>query len=336
MVDVFYDGRWPEGTGIGRVLNLYAGLAPSTVALHKLDVQGGIGHPLSPLAVSRALARERRPAGPAVFWNPGFIPPATRRMRSVVTVHDLTHLHHYTRAHRLYYDAVLRPLYRRCDLVVCISEYTRSEFLEWSGMDESRVLKVSNAIDPAFAAQSAPQSPAKPFIFYAGNRRNFKNVPMMVRAFAASGLAKEGFELVLTGAPDDALTRIMRDVGAADSLRFRGFLTDAEIVAHYKSATCLAYLSKYEGFGLPILEAWQCGTPALLANATCLPEIGGDAALYVDPDNLPQIAQGMRTICLDEAVRARLVDRGNQRLRLYDLTRSAAQLWGAIDAVARS
>jgi glycosyltransferase involved in cell wall biosynthesis len=336
MVNVHFDGRWPEGTGIGRLVDLYVGMKPASVALHKLDVQGRIGSPFSPLAVTRALARAHVPAGPSLFWNPGFVPPSSRSMKSVVTVHDLTHRHYYSRAHRVYYDVFLRPLYRRCDRIICISEHARSEFLEWSGMDESRVSMVPNAIDPDFAAQSHALQASKPFIFYAGNRRVFKNVPMMVRAFVASGLPREGFELVLTGAPDDALIQIVRDAGVENCLQFRGFLTDAQIVAHYKSASCLAYLSKYEGFGLPILEAWQCETPALLANATSLPEVGGDAALYVDPDDMEQIAQGMRTLCLDQAARAELVERGRQRLRLYDLRRSATQLWNIVEEVAQS
>ena len=336
MVNVYHDARWPQGTGIGRLLNLYVHLKPSSVALHKLDVHGGIGSPLSPLAVTRALARASALPGPAVFWNPGFVPPLTSAIKTVVTVHDLTHRHYYSRAHRLYYDVVLRPLYRRCDRIICISEHTRAEFLDWSGMDERRVVMVPNAIDPLFAAQSPALDAGKPFVFYAGNRRGFKNVPMMVRAFVESGLPRLGFELVLTGAADEALVQIVRDAGVEACLQFRGFLTDAQIVAHYKSASCLAYLSKYEGFGLPILEAWQCETPALLANATSLPEVGGDAALFVDPDDLQQIADGMRTLCLDQSVRQDLIERGRQRLRLYDLQRSATHLWSLLEEVAQS
>ena len=335
-VNVYIDGRWPEGTGIGRMAALYAARAPATTALHELPIAARIGSPLSPFAVTRALRRAHVPGGPAVFWNPGFVPPLAGGMKSVVTVHDLTHRHHYTRAHRFYYDTVLRPLYRRCDRIVCISEHTRDEFLEWSGMREDRVLIVPNAIDPGFASLSAPLRADKPFIFYAGNRRSFKNVPMMVRAFAASRLAQEGFELVLTGAPDEALVDIARAGGAEGALRFRGFLDDAQIVAHYKAAACVAYLSRYEGFGLPILEAWHCDTPALLADASSLPEVGGDAACYVDPDDLSGIAQGMRTLCLDADVRRDLVARGRARRALFDVSVSAAKLWRAIDEVAHA
>lgn len=331
---VHADMRWPEGTGIGRMASLYAGFAPAAFEVQALDCATRIGSPLSPVALTLALRRQALGDRHAIFWNPGFVPPLPGSMKSVVTVHDLTHRHLYTGAHRFYYDAVFRPLYRRCDLIVCISEHTRREFLEWSGMPESRVLMIPNALSPDFASLSEPVTAARPFIFYAGNRRPFKNVPLMVRAFVASGLAKDGFELVLTGPPDEALLAIVRAAGVPDALQFRGFLTDAEIVAYYKASACVAYLSKYEGFGLPILEAWQCDTPILLANVSSLPEVGGDAALYVEPDDLDQTAAGMRTLCLDEAVRAQLIERGRARRGLFDASRSAVKLWQAIGEVA--
>ncbi|HEX7688372.1 MAG TPA: glycosyltransferase family 1 protein [Burkholderiaceae bacterium] len=333
-LDVLVDARWPAGTGIGRMAGLYRTAAPVGMVLRDLDIRCRIGSPRSPWAVDRALAQRPPSVARAVFWNPGFVPPASRRVPSVVTVHDLTHRHHYTVAHRLYYDTVLRPLYRRCDLVVCISRHTRDEFLEWSGMPEARVAIVPNAIAPDFAAHSAPLPEHKPFLFYAGNRRAFKNVPTMVRAFVASRLPQEGFELALTGAPDEALLAIARASGVESSLRFLGFLTDAEVAAHYRAATCVPYLSRYEGFGLPILESWATDAPVLLANASCLPEVGGDAALYVEPDDIEQIAQGMRDLCLDGTLRQTLIERGRERLRLFDPSVSAAKLWRAVADVA--
>ena len=335
-MNVYFDCRWPAGTGIGRMEEIYRAAAPDTAVLHELDLHTRIGSPLSPFALTRALRREKASDPDAVFWNPGFIPPLPGVMKSVVIVHDLIHLHYYTKAHKFYYDTILRPLYRRCDLIVCISEHTRAEFVAWSGMPPERVIVIPNAISPDFASLSEPLKASRPFIFYAGNRRVFKNVPMMVRAFVASGLPQEGFELVLTGAPDPALQQIVRDAGVESALQFRGFLDDAQIVAHYKAAACVAYLSKYEGFGLPILEAWACDTPALLSDRTCLPEVGGDAALYVDPDNLDQIAAGMRTLCLQESVRADFVARGRARRGMFDASVSSAKLWQAISRVAAS
>ncbi len=315
------------------MVDLYRAEAPATMELHDLDIPVAIGSPRSPFAVTKALRAVRTGARAEVFWNPGFIPPLPNVMKSVVTVHDLTHLHHYTRAHRFYYNAVFRPLYRRCDLIVCISEYTRNEFLSWSGVSEDRVIVVPNAIDPGFSSLSPPLETDRPFLFYAGNRRSFKNVPLIVRAFVESALARDGFQLVLTGAPDAALRDIAQAGGVPDALRFTGFLDDAGIVAHYKAATAVVFLSKYEGFGLPILEAFQCGTPLLLARATSFPEVAGDAAVFVAPDDLAQTAQSMRLLATDAALRRDLVAKGRARLALFDASRSSALLWRAIGEV---
>lgn len=332
---VFLDSRWPVGTGIGRMLDLYCLNVPTDISLVKLNIATNIGSPLSPLAVSAALYKQRKTAGQHIFWNPGFIPPLPRIMKSVITVHDLTHLHFYTAKHRYYYNAVFKPLYRRCEHIVCISQHTCNEFLEWSGMGKERVSVVPNAIDPAFASLSDPLPHRRPFVFYAGNRRHYKNVPMLIQAFGASGLAREGVELVLTGPFDTQLQAMATKSGAGQALRFAGFLSDSQLVAYYKSASCFAFLSKYEGFGLPILEAMECDTPLLLASASSLPEVAADAALYVDPDDIESIANGLRQLCSDEALRRSLIHKGRLRRQIYRADVSSAKLWDLIKRVSQ-
>lgn len=333
-MNIFLDARWPLGTGIRRMVDLYRLYAPCDVRLEELECITRIGSPLSSVALSAALLRQRRGEAGEIFWNPGFVPSLPGLMKSVVTVHDLTHLHFYTRAHRLYYNAVYRPLYRRCDHIVCISEYTRNEFLAWSGMTEDRVTVVPNAINPAFASASEALPVERPFVFYAGNRRGYKNVPLLVRAFAASGLAREGIDLVLTGNFDPSLQALADKGGAGQALKFTGFLDDRALVAHYKAARCFAFLSRYEGFGLPILEAMACDTPLLLARASSLPEVAADAALYVDPDDVVEVAAGLRTLCIDDTARRELVAKGRLRLKIYHADVSSAKLWNLVRKVA--
>jgi len=335
-MNVYLDARWPLGTGIWRMADLYRKYVPPGIQLEELDCSTRIGNPLSSVSLSAALRRQCRGMPDDVFWNPGFIPPLPGIMKTIVTVHDLTHLHFYTRAHRLYYNFVFRPLHRRCDRIVCVSEHTRNEFLEWSGMPADRVSVVPNAIDPGFASLSEALPVERPFIFYAGNRRNYKNVPMLVRAFGASGLAREGFDLVLTGSFDASLQKLADVTGAGQALKFTGFLQDSTLVAHYKAARCFAFLSKYEGFGLPILEAMECDTPLLLARASSLPEVASDAALYVDPNDIEEIATALRTLCTDDTVRNDLVKKGRSRRQIYRADISSAKIWRLISEVARN
>jgi glycosyltransferase involved in cell wall biosynthesis len=202
-------------------------------------------------------------------------------------------------------------------------------------MPADRVSVVPNAIDPSFASMSGALWVERPFIFYAGNRRDYKNVPMLVRAFGASGLAREGVDLVLTGNFDASLKALADVSGAGKALKFTGFLHDSALVARYKAARCFAFLSKYEGFGLPILEAMECDTPLLLARASSLPEVASDAAFYVDPNDVEEIASGLRTLCTDDTVRSDLVQKGRLRRQIYRADVSSAKLWNLVRDVAQ-
>jgi glycosyltransferase involved in cell wall biosynthesis len=328
-VDIYVDGRWPQGSGIERVYKSHVRRLPESFNLHELPVSSRIGSPFSCLALSHVLY-QRQPSKNSVFWNPGFVPILPLRVKKVVTVHDLIHLHFYTKAHRLYYNAVFKPLYRCCDLIVCISEFTRNEFLEWSGMPSDRVIVVPNAVESSFAGLAQPTVTPRPFFFYAGNRRTYKNVPLMVECFFKAGLHLEGYDLYLTGACSEDLISIARRAGGENHLRFLGFLQDQALVAYYKSATAVCFLSSYEGFGLPILEAMACEVPLILSSETALPEVAGEAALYVNPHEPESVVEGFKTMAFNDALRASFVEKGRLRLANFSQDESSAQLWSTI------
>lgn len=330
LLDIYVDGRWPLGSGIERVYKSHVRRAPESFNLHELPVNSRIGSPFSCLALSHVLYQEK-PSKNSIFWNPGFVPILPLRVKKVVTVHDLIHLHFYTKAHRLYYNAVFKPLYRRCDLIVCISEFTRNEFLAWSGMPGDRVIVVPNAVEPGFAGLAEPILTPRPFFFYAGNRRAYKNVPLMVECFFKAGLHLEGYDFYLTGACSEDLISIARRAGGENHLHFLGFLQDQALVAYYKSATAVCFLSSYEGFGLPILEAMACEVPLILSNETALPEVAGEAALYVNPQESESVVQGFKTMAFNASLRASLVEMGRLRLSNFSQDASSARLWSIIE-----
>ncbi len=269
-----------------------------------------------------------------MFWNPGFIPALPTGIKSVVTVHDLTHLHFYTKSHRLYYNTLFRPLYRCCDLIICVSNFTRNEFLNWSGINENKVVVIPNAIEPNFSNLANPVIGGRPYLFYAGNRRSYKNVPLIVEAFFRSDLHKVGYDLLLTGSPDITLLEIAKKIGNVNNLKFLGFLTDQQLVAYYKGATAVLFLSSYEGFGLPILEAMACGTPILLSKAGAFLEVAGeDAALFTDINSVESVVEGMKSITNNFILRDSLIQNGYRRLLDFSIDDSAELLWGQIKIV---
>ena len=338
-VDIFVDARWPEGTGIGRMYRSYVNRAPIEARVVELEIASKIGSPFSTLAVSRSLQAQRKKVlgqSRKAFWNPGFVPAFPGLMRSVVTVHDLIHLHYYSKAHIAYYNYVFKPLYRKCDAILCVSEFTRNEFLEWSGVDGDKVFVIPNGIEPNFSQLGGAVSTDRPYVFYAGNRRNYKNVPLLVKAFFSAGLHRAGYDILLTGTPDPGLMDLALAAGGDQNLKFLGFLADDQLVSYYKGSSLVAFLSDYEGFGLPVLEAMACSVPLLLANRTSLPEVAGQGAFYVDPQDFDSVVEGIKSACLDSHVRAAIVEHYPARLAMYSIDESAARLWDIVLGVAKN
>ena len=122
-----------------------------------------------------------------------------------------------------------------------------------------------------------------------------------------------------------------RSIGV-QSLRWVGRLCAVVTVGRLVgAAVALVYVSYFEGFGIPVAEAMKCGVPVIAANATSLPEVAGDAAVYCEPFDVEDIARAMRTVVQDEALRARLITAGIQRAQRYTWDRTAEGLWASIE-----
>jgi glycosyltransferase involved in cell wall biosynthesis len=305
--------------------------APAHFNIIDLHISGKIGSPLAPLTISRALSQ--LPTKGGLFWNPGFMPPFFDQVPSVVTVHDLTHLHFYNRARKVYYNLVLKPLYRRCEAVICVSDYTRREFLDWSGMPAKKVHLVYNGVAIDFP-DIEPFLAEYKYIFYPGNHRSYKNLARLIEAFAISSLPRRNIHLLLTGPVNEVLLILARKLGVASFIQFLGPLSAEELARTYKGAFGVVFVSLYEGFGLPILEGMAAGVPVLTSSVSALPEIAGGAALTVDPYSVADITKGLESLTTEGALRADLIGRGLSRAKQFSWQRSGEELWSIIDNVA--
>jgi glycosyltransferase involved in cell wall biosynthesis len=331
-IRVSADLRWPAGTGIGICQHEHLSRTPENLELNGLAIKGGVGSPLSPLRVARALKVDK-PQGD-VFWSPGFVPPAWSSVPSVVTVHDLTHLHFYSSLHARYYDLVFKPLYQRCNAIICVSEYTRNEFLDWSGVQSSRVHVVHNGLSANFHADVKPHWAGYPYIFYPGNKRPYKNLQMMLRAYARSTLIKLGVRFVMTGVATPELQATIGTLGIAGNVVFLGFVPDDRLPGLYRGATFTAFISMYEGFGLPIVESMGVGTPVITSNVSSMPEIAAGAASVVSPRDCDEIVRAMDMLVSDSALRADLIARGFHRARDFSWDKAGADTWNIVRSAA--
>jgi glycosyltransferase involved in cell wall biosynthesis len=233
-----------------------------------------------------------------VFHAPHYVIPMTSTP-TVVTIHDLIHLHLANPVKRAYAWTMLRRAAKQT--VVTVTNAVKQEIESTLGARD--VIVTPNGVDPRFTPDG-PRAPGEYFLF-AGNDKPHKNVATLVAAFER---AKLNARLVLAGAE---FSRYRTHATLA------GFVSDDELAALYRGAIALVIPSTEEGFGLPAVEAMACGTPVITSNAPALVEITGDAALHADARDPAPLAAAMIRIANDEALRGELASRGIARARQF-------------------
>ena len=273
-----------------------------------------------------AAARLLRARGVDVYHSTNFmvpLPAFPRRkphaVKCVCNIHDLIPLAHpeftpralKTRFFRAY-RALMHEIARRTDAVATGSESAKRDIVRLLGIPEGRIAVAPDGVDGRYApggekpsARGGPKT-----VLYVGRSDPYKNLPGLVEVFAR--LVGEGgvdARLRIVGSPDARYPEAgdaARRLGVADRVEWSGYLDDAGLLQAYRDADALALLSRYEGFGLPVVEAMACGTPVVCSNAASLPEVAGEAAWLVDPGDLAGAAAALREVLTHPATAARL------------------------------
>jgi alpha-1,3-rhamnosyl/mannosyltransferase len=256
------------------------------------------------IAVGRAADR----AGIDLLHAPHYVVPFTR-LPFVVTIHDLIHLRHPNPLARMYARRMIGRAVRRSRCVLTVSEAVKRDIVATFGCADDHVVVTPNGVGEPFV-QDGGAADGRYFL-YVGNDKPHKNVDVLVDAIARI----DGASLVLAGARFERFRSRERVI-------ITGFVDDAELAALYRGAIALVMPSREEGFGLPALEAMACGCAVITSNAPALVEITCDAALHVEPD-VDAIADAMRRIASDDALRRMLASRGIERARTFTWTRCA-------------
>lgn len=359
-----FDARMLGHSGIGvQILNVLQRLQkspairlrllgdPATIRRYLPDFRGEV---LAFTAPIYSIAEQLRfPASDSttLIHCPHYNAPVLRLRRTVVVLHDLIHLQsgefsgpHY----RLYAWLLLWLVSRFARRIVTVSENTRAEFLKRFPHAAPRTSVIYNGLDHRlFRRPSAKQIGAlrrrlrlpKRFLLCVGIGKRHKNVAFVVRALAAewrSGRLKA--PLLVAGSGGKLPAYVQQAVAETNTdqwVRALPFVEDADLPALYAAAEIFVMPSLYEGFGFPLVEALACGAPALASDATSLPELGGDAALYFDPRDAEDFLAKFQRLSAELGLRKRLASRGPSRARLFhwdkhvaallDIYRSAAQ-----------
>src|SRR6185436_7281603 len=267
----------------------------------------------------------------------------------VLTIHDMSSLlyptHHELR--NTLHEQRFRRGATRAERVIAVSESTRRDVESVLHVPSERIRVIYSAPDPAFLLGGYdPKADLQvlerysitvPFLLYAGAIRAQKNVPRLVEAFAVLRHELErhpiyrDLKLVIIGdelSKYPSLRRTVRETRVEQSVRFLGFVPSETLKVFYRAASAFAFPSLYEGFGLAPLEAMSCGTPVVASNIPALVEAAGDAAEWVNPDNVFDIARGLRTVLLDMDRRVELSELGRERALHFSWDQTAKAVLG--------
>lgn len=275
-----------------------------------------------------------------LFHAPHVNAPLAPRVPLVVTLHDLIPLRFprtiNSRAGEAYFRGMSGLAPRAATRVVTHSEATRRDLVALRAVDPAKIVVVPLAADPRFAepqpaarraAVRARHGLAGPYVLYTGQWKRYKNLETLLAAFARLG-DRPGLRLVLAGREDPRAPHVkaaIAELGLGDRVVTTGWIEDeADLVALYQEAAAFAFPSRYEGFGLPPLEAMAAGVPVVSSDAGALAEAVGDAALVVGPDDPAAWADALARVLDDAAMRARLVEAGRARVRTLGWERTAA------------
>lgn len=268
-----------------------------------------------------------------IFHRPsGYTMPKVPGVFNILTVHDLRTL---TIGDQLWKQNIghYRKTLNMLDICVVVSECTKIDLLKHFQMDEKKIKVVYLGADQRFqpASQDAIEAVKakygikRPFLLSIGSVPR-KNIDGIIRGFAASGVNKD-FLLILSCNMDvEKYRQLAIELNVAKDILFLSNLKDEEVVALYSSCHCFVFPSLYEGFGLPIVEAMQCGAPVITSNISSCPEVAGNSALLVNPQNITEIASAIQTICKDDSLRKQLIQKGFLRAKDFSWERFGQEM----------
>jgi len=292
------------------------------------------------LAIPMALRKIRAD----LYHAPHYVLPYFMPCRSVATVHDVIHLlfpqYLASRFAVHYAKHMIGRALEKAELVMTVSKASKRDLLGFFDIDETKIRVIPNGIDPAMTLEldaSELDRVKQRFqlrgrnALFVGNIKPHKNVERLIAAFAKARQDPQLSDLTLIVVGDEiskypSLRRAVERHDVRANVRFFGFVPERTLVALYRAADVFVFPSLYEGFGLPPLEAMANGTPVITSKISSLPEVVGDAAVTVDPYNIDEIADAMKSVLTDEALRARLTQDGRVRAEGFSWEKAVSQI----------
>ena len=267
------------------------------------------------------------------------------RVPQCLVIHDLAFLHYpdfIKKGHLRFYKKYTPGFLRKATTVATVSSFSREDIIAYYRLAPAKITVIYNGVKDVFRPLSHDMG-EQVKLQYAGGREYFlcvgaihprKNGIALLRAFSQfKKRQKSNMLLLFAGRMAWQTEEFMEKLASfkyRDDVKLLGFLPDGELARLVGAAYALVYPSFFEGFGLPVAEAMRCHTPVITSNTGSLPEVGGDAALYADPNSADDMADKIMTLFRDEHLRAALIEKGAVQAAKYNWDTTADALWQLI------
>jgi len=292
------------------------------------------------IGIRRALKREKID----VFLSPdGWLCLGTK-VKTVNVIHDLNFLHYPQFSgfwYRIYYNFFFPKFARKTSALATVSEYSKWDISQHYNIPLDSITVTYNGVAEDFFEISPQEknlfrqelTQGIPYFVFVGTASRRKNVANILRSFDTFRAKGYKAKLVFAGINkhlDKNMKSILRNMQFSEDVIFTGYIDTVDLNKIISSSCALLYPSIFEGFGVPIIEAFACGTPVITSNRTSMPEVAGDAALLVNPSSIQEIAFAMESLFTDENLREDLVAKGEKRVERFNWGKSAEDLWEGI------
>lgn len=267
--------------------------------------------------------------------------PLYCNIKTIVTIHDLKYIKYpqffinFSKIKLQYLKYIIKKGVEKADKIITVSQSTKNDIINLFGINQDKITVIYEASNLELYSNNKLYNVdisnnnilekffiKKPYLLYVGEKRPHKNLKGLIQAFA---LFKHKYDrwntyLVITGKKYSSYNEYIYEaekLKIMDSLIFTEFVPDEYLKVVYSEAEALLLISFYEGFGIPILEAMECGTPVITSNISSMPEVAGDAAILVNPYNIAEITESINRIMSSKILKKQLIEKGVKRVNQF-------------------
>lgn len=276
---------------------------------------------------------------PDVLWIPTHTIPFFAP-RTVVTIHDVGFLARpelYKLSDKIYHYFSTRRIVKNAEHIITVSEFSKREIMKFYNLSPERISVTPLAADVSFYKRSPDEIKdiqekyhiGEPYFIFVGRWEKKKNIDGLLRAFFIFRQKHQKVKLLLVGKPGFGWKESRKNY-PLDAVLQMGWVESKDMPALISGALALILPSHYEGFGVPVLEAFACGTPVIASNSGSLPEVGGEAVIYIDPNKPEELAAAINRIYKEPELRAKLASAGIARVKLFSWEKTGEATWNIL------